>query len=41
MIENKDNYMEESLWEVENFLIHESIDKDLLNVAMIDDMAYH
>ena len=33
--------MEESLWEVKNFLIHENIDKDLLNEAMIDDMAYH
>lgn len=41
MTENKNNYMEESLWEVENFLIHENIDKDLLNEAMIDDMAYH
>ena len=41
MTENKNNYMEESLWEVENFLIHENIDKDLLNEAMIDDMAYY
>ena len=41
MTENTNNYMEESLWEVKNFLIHEHIDKDLLNEATIDDMAYH
>ena len=41
MTENTNNYMVESLWEVKNFLIHENIDKDLLNEAMIDDMAYH
>ena len=41
MTENTNNYMEESLWEVKKFLIHEHIDKDLLNEATIDDMAYH
>ena len=40
-IEDKNNYREESLWEVERFLAQENIDKDLLNEAMIDDMAYH
>ena len=40
-IEAKNNYMEDSLWEVERFLIQENIDKDLLNETMIDDMAYH
>ena len=39
-IEDKNNYREESLWEVERFLAQENIDKDLLNEAMIDDMAY-
>ena len=40
MTETENNYMEESLWEVERFLAQENIDKDLLNEAMIDDMAY-
>ena len=39
-IEAENNYMEESLWEMERFLARENIDKDLLNEAMIDDMAY-
>ena len=37
MTENTNNYMEESLWEVENFLIHENIDKDLFNDAIVFD----
>ena len=40
-IEAENNYMEDSLWEVERFLAQENIDKDFLNEAMIDDMAYH
>ena len=41
MTETNNDYMEESLWEVEHFLAQENIDKDLLNEAMIDNMAYH
>ena len=41
MTETNNDHMEESLWEVERFLAQENIDKDLLNEAMIDDMAYH
>ena len=41
MTKNKNNYMEESLWEVEHFIVRKNIDKYLLNEAMIDDMAYH
>ena len=41
MTETNNDYMEESLWEVEHFLAQENIDKDLLNETMIDDMAYH
>ena len=41
MTETNNDHMEESLWEVEHFLAQENIDKDLLNEAMIDDMAYH
>ena len=40
-IEAENNYMEDSLWEVERFLAQENIDKDLLNETMIEDMAYH
>ena len=40
-IEAENNYMEESLWEEKHFLAQENIEKDLLNEAMIDDMAYH
>ena len=41
MTETNNNYMEDSLWEVKRFLAQENIDKDLLNEAMIDNMAYH
>ena len=41
MTKNKNNYMEESLWEVKHFLVRKNINKDLLNEAMIDDMAYY
>ena len=40
-IEAENNYMEDSLWEVERFLAQENIDNDLLNETMIDDMAHH
>ena len=41
MTETNNDHMEESLWEVEHFLVQENIDKDFLNETMIDDMAYH
>ena len=41
MTETNNDYMEDSLWEVKHFLAQENIEKDLLNEAMIDDMAYH
>ena len=41
MTETNNDYMEESLWEVEHFLAQENIDKDLLNETVIEDMAYH
>ena len=41
MTGTNNDYMEESLWEVEHFLAQENIDKDLLNETVIEDMAYH
>ena len=41
MTETNNDHMEESLWEEKHFLAQENIEKDLLNEAMIDDMAYH
>ena len=41
MTETNNDYMEDSLWEVERFLIQENIDKDLLNETMINEMAYN
>ena len=41
MEENKNTYMEESLWEVEHFLTQESINLELLSKEQIDNMAYH
>ena len=40
MTETNNDYMGDSLWEVEHFLVQENIDKDLLNENMIDDMTY-
>lgn len=39
MEENKNTYMEESLWEVEHFLTQESINLELLSKEQIDNMA--
>lgn len=41
MKEANDHYIEDSLWEVENFLQSVSIDKNLLDERTLDDMAYH